>query len=309
MQYAPVAIYTYSRLEHFKKTVESLKCCHGASKTELFVVSDGAAVPEHQDQIDQLRKYASEIKGFKKLHLIFREKNYGATQSIIQAEREIVSTYGRIISLEDDNLLSVSFLDFINKGLDYYQDHPNIFSITGYCPEIKFPSEYSKKYWVCPWHIPWGYGTWKEKYLPFDIRVNEFEKIERNKVEIQRLKSYGLFAYDSIWLDWKKIALANDAKVCMYMFNRHFRTIAPIASLVRNIGHDGSGENAKKERYFDVEIGEYETVEDIYTNDVDIDLGVLRSYRNFMDRGLRGKLLKVLGVRRLYYILKYYRNK
>ena len=40
-QYAPIAVFTYARLDHTKKMIESLFCNEEAKMSDLFVFYDG----------------------------------------------------------------------------------------------------------------------------------------------------------------------------------------------------------------------------------------------------------------------------
>lgn len=303
-KYAPIAIYTYTRFDFLKSAIRTLRDCPEASASDLFIVSDAANRKEDERFVSDIRDYVSDIKGFGSVNLIKRISNLGSFESITQAETQIISDYGKIIALEDDNLVSRNFLKFINSGLDFYENNDSVFSICGYSPDLTLPTDYNQDFWVAPWHIPWGYGFWKDKYLAFDNKKNLYEKIIKNKKEIKRLKSYGLFAYDSIYLDWKGISPVYDAKVNSHTFTHNMFSIAPTKSLVKNIGHDGSGENAKVGNYFDVEVDDVLKESYGFSNDVFINPQILYEYTNFMDKGVLGKLIKVLGFRRAFYFIK-----
>ncbi|EJK2411846.1 glycosyltransferase [Vibrio parahaemolyticus] len=300
---APIAVYTYNRIDTLEKTITSLKNCKESINSDLFIVSDAAYRKEDEELVNRIRDYARNIKGFSSVNLIARNKNLGAFESITKAETQIISDYGRIIGLEDDNIVSPQFLRFINEGLEFYKEHRNVFSICGYCPKLTFPSEYENSHWVSPWHIPWGYGFWKDKYLNFDNRKNLFGLIRKDKEKIKRLKSYGLFSYDSIYLDWKGVAPVFDAKVNAHTFYNDMVSIVPVRSLVNNIGHDGRGENAKPSKHFEVNITN--ELDFSFIDDTDIDMEILKLYTNFMDKGKANKLIKKAGIRRFYYIMKY----
>jgi len=64
---APVAVFTYSRVEHFIQTIESLRGNYLADQTILYVVSDGAKFDEHKINIEAIRNYTEELRGFERL--------------------------------------------------------------------------------------------------------------------------------------------------------------------------------------------------------------------------------------------------
>jgi hypothetical protein len=301
---APIVILTYRRLEHFRQCVKFLQAAQGASESDLFVVSDGPKANDHEPDIMKIREFASQIRGFKSLNLIFRDKNLGPAESMLSAERTILADYGRVISMEDDNLVAPAFLNFMNAALDFYECDEKVFSITGYRLPFVLPGGYSKDYWFCPWHIAWTYGTWKDKYLQFDLGRNEFGDIAHNREMVSRMKSLGLFLYDAVWLDWQNIRRTNDARLGVYMFIRGMVSVSPRHFLAKNIGFDGTGLNAKATKYFDVELCSEDISDFSFDRYTHLDADVTRKCVRFMDKNVVHRILKKVGLRRLYYRLK-----
>jgi hypothetical protein len=302
---APIVILTYTRLEHLRQCVDHLQAAGGASESDLFIVSDGPKTGDHVPAILKLRQFAIRIKGFKNLNLVFRDENLGPAESMLRAERSILADYGRVISLEDDNLVAPNFLIYMNAALDFYEDDEKVFSVTGYRQPFVLPRGYSKDYWFCPWHISWTYGTWKDKYLNFDINESEFGQIAGSREKSERMKSLGLFLYDAAWLDWRNIWRTNDARLGAYMFNRGMVSVAPRHFLVKNIGNDGTGVNAKSTTYFDVDLRDGAACHFGFEKYTQLDRDVMKQYVRFMDKGIISRILKRAGVRRLYYRLRH----
>ena len=55
----------------------------------------------------------------------------------------ILADHGKVISMEDDNVTSANYLDFINAGLKYFEDDEEVYSICGYCPLLLSPLQQS----------------------------------------------------------------------------------------------------------------------------------------------------------------------
>ena len=238
---APIVVYVYNRPEHFKKCIDALAANTLASESELYVVSDGAACIEHQVAVDQVREIALAAKGFLKVHLMFRETNWGVYKSATKADREVVEKHGRIICLEDDIVTAPTFLEFINAGLDYFEDDKRICSIAGYCHPIPFPADYTEQFWFSLVHIPWGFGTWKDRYNSLDPSWNPLPEIKKNWRVYGNMFRYCTWLLSLLEADARGRVVAGDARVAGQMLLRGQLTVAPKISRAKNIGFDGSG--------------------------------------------------------------------
>lgn len=241
---APIVIYTYNRIEHLKKTVNSLKKNYLAKESTLIIISDGCGREVDEESVFVIREYINSITGFKEVIAEFRERNYGAIGSILEAEKRLVNLYGRIISMEDDNVCSKNFLDFMNQALDYYDEDNTIFSISGYCPPVLKKSNEiinSSDYFINNWNLSWGYGIWKEKYNKLYGIENNFKMLQQNGV-ITKINSLGgRYIVDAIRRDIKYNSDFPDAWLCAKMTFLGYKSIVPSISKVNNIGSDGSG--------------------------------------------------------------------
>ncbi len=236
MKLAPIILFVYNRLEHTKKTVESLQKNPLAKESEFFVFSDG---PKNQsdDRVAETRKYIDTISGFKNITIIKRERNLGLSQSIISGVSEVINKHKKAIVLEDDLVVSKYFLDYMNKALEMYEKEDRVISIHGYIypTKEKLPDTFFIKGADC-----WGWATWERgwKLLETDGRkllsqleevggVNEFDFNGSYKFS-QMLKRQVLGQTDSWAIRWYASA-----------FLKNKLTLYPGHSLVQNIGLTG----------------------------------------------------------------------
>ena len=242
--YAPIVIYTYNRIEHLKRTVNSLKKNFLAKDSTLIIISDGCGRLADEQSIIDIRNYINSINGFKEVIAEFRESNYGAIKSILEAEMRLVNLYGKIISMEDDNVCSLNFLDFMNQALDYFKDDSTIFSISGYCPPVfKKSNEIitSSDYFINHWNLSWGYGIWREKYNKLYEFDNNYKLLQQNGVISKINRLGGRYIVDALRRDIKYNSDFPDAWLCAKMTYFGYSSIVPSISKVNNIGSDGSG--------------------------------------------------------------------
>lgn len=255
-KYAPIVVYTYNRLDHLKKTIAALKENHLAMESDLFIVSDAAKDNNAEQSVNKLRDFINSVDGFNSVNKIYREKNLGAFKSIMSAEKEVLSDYGKVISLEDDIVTSRNFLDFINAGLDFYQESDQTLTVAGYCHPIDISKNCEFDSWNSPWHCPWGYGTWRKKYDRIDLYKNPLSEISNNKELLKTLKRSGDFFLDTLYFDALGKISAADARICGQMLLHGLHTVMPTKSKVSNIGCDGSGVNSGITDRFDVALDE-----------------------------------------------------
>lgn len=171
--YAPIALFTYSRADHTRQAVESLLRNKEAAESDLYVFSDGPKNEDKKQAVKENREYIHNLKAandninknekhlFKSITIIERDKNWGLANSLIAGISEVINKYGRVIVVEDDLILSPYFLKFMNEALEKYKDNDRVGTISAYVPPIKekLPETFFLMYFQC-----WGWGTWKRAW-------------------------------------------------------------------------------------------------------------------------------------------------
>ena len=240
--YAPVLITVYNRPRHFKSCIESLEKNHGAKETSLFIAIDSPSREVDVKPNNDIVTIASNITGFKHVEIIKREKNLGARENIVQARTSIFSKYDSIIMSEDDNIFSPFFLNFINEGLRIYQDDEKVFAICGYNYDIGIPQGYDKDFYFAKAFSAWGYGTWRDKFQAVDWETKNFWSDFVNPLEVIRFnQQVGDHVFMHMLSSKMKKQIYGDTSICFHLYKRNIFCISPTISLVRNLGHDGSG--------------------------------------------------------------------
>ena len=237
----PVVLFVYHRLDHLRKTVEALQKNDLVDKTELIVYSDAPAKPEHQQGVEEVRAYLSKIKGFKNVNVIAQTQNQGLAKSIVSGVTEQINKYDRIIVLEDDLETSPYFLRFMNEALDLYKDDEKVMQVSGFT--FSMGEKLPESFFVA--HAPsWGWATWKRAWDHLSLDVDQhIKKIKENKLEYRFNVDDGTDFFSHLVAN--KNAVLNTWAVKWYasLFLNDGLCLYPQKSLVRNLGHDGSGEN------------------------------------------------------------------
>lgn len=251
MNLAPIVLFTYNRLWHTIQTVEALKKNELADQSDLFIFSDGPKNEEDEEKVKQVREYLRTIKGFKRITIIERDRNFGLANNIIDGVTRIVNEYGKIIVLEDDLITSPYFLKFMNEALEKYKDEEKVMHISGYMYPIRkggLPNVFFLKPTSC-----WGWATWKRAWQFFE-RNPEKQIKALNKKQIKDFNLNHAYNY------WEQVRLNYDGKIKTWaifwylsMYLKDGLSLHPRDSLVQNIGHDASGIHCGKSEYFKVE--------------------------------------------------------
>lgn len=239
MEYAPIVLFTYCRPLHTQQTVTALLENPEAKHTQLFIYSDAPKNAKVQAGVEATRCYIHSIKGFKSIHIIERERNWGLANSLIDGITTVVQQYGRVIVVEDDIVVSPHFLKYMNDGLDLYAHEEKVASIHAYIYPTgkKLPETFFIKGADC-----WGWATWKRAWDIFnpDGQALLDEIIER-KLERDFDFDYS-YPYVSMLRDQIEGKISSWAiRWNASAFLKDMYTLYPGQPLARQIGMDDKG--------------------------------------------------------------------
>jgi len=162
-QYAPIALFTFKRPDHTRKTLESLVGNPEFLDSPLFIYCDGARNDDEAEQVEETRQLIRDWPHPNKT-VIERKRNWGLANSIIDGVTSLCEQFGKVIIIEDDMVLSEYFLSYMNDGLNCYINDQQVISIHGYCYPIDgLPETFFLKGADC-----WGWATWKDRWTLFE---------------------------------------------------------------------------------------------------------------------------------------------
>ncbi|GHZ93427.1 hypothetical protein VCSRO177_2252 [Vibrio cholerae] len=241
MLYAPILITVYSRLDRLSNCIQSLLGNPEACDSILYIASDNYYSEDDRRVIDSIRFYCKSIIGFKDVILLERNKNLGSYNNLHDAIEHIINIHGKIIVLEDDNIVSPHFLKYMNDGLSLFEHDNSIYFVCSYM----FPNCHPKvKGDVFLWRSfsPWGFATWKSAWdkLIFSKSslYNNITLLDLLKIWLVDPQSLGI-----ILEDMSGIIKATDVRVCKNLVDLNGYSVFPIEPVSVNRGHDGNGEH------------------------------------------------------------------
>ncbi|WP_166424736.1 sugar transferase [Paraglaciecola sp. 20A4] len=237
---APIALFVHARLEHTKKTINSLKANSLAKESRIYIFCDSHRIGVSNDieAVDSVRNLISKVGGFHTVKVIYREYNYGLKRNIVEGLDYVLKKHDKVIVLEDDCEAAPNFLAFMNECLDYYADpSKNVWHISGWNPGLNFEDKPFPSYFMSCW----GWSTWRYRWreVCFEplILMENMSIAERYKFNLNG--SYPFYSH----LLGNYLGQNNTWAVFWYasIFNSHGHCINPPTSLITNLGMDGSG--------------------------------------------------------------------
>ena len=162
---SPIALFVYNRPEHTRQTITALQKNRLAKTSDLIVFSDGAKNSKDQEGVDEVRSFVQNIYGFRSVTVNLSERNKGLAKSIIDGVTDVANRYGRVIVLEDDLIVSSSFLDYMNGALEYYSENDQVMHVSGYWYPIESESLPETFFLRVP--SSWGWATWARAWRYF----------------------------------------------------------------------------------------------------------------------------------------------
>lgn len=249
---APILLFAYNRPRHLQHTVEALAHNPLAQESELFVFSDGARTEDDREDVELVRSYIHTIEGFKTVHRIERDRNYGLAANIIDGVTDIVNRYGRVIVLEDDLVTAPGFLQFMNDALDTYADEPRVGHIQAYdfTQNPRLPETFLIKFTGS-----WGWATWQRAWQHFNPDGQYlFNELHRRHLT-RRFDFNGKYGFTRMLR--RQVEGKNNSWAIRWNASLFLQDILSLnvgRSLVQNEGFDGSGTHCGADHLYEARL-------------------------------------------------------
>ncbi len=287
-KYAPIALFTYNRLDNLKKTIACLRRNSLSKETPIYVFSDGGRDEKSWLDVNKVRCWIKQnTQFFKSVTLIERSENFYLERNITEGISQVLSLDERIIVLEDDVLVSPYFLNYINDALEYYKDDKKVMHVSGFT-NLDVPQK-GDVYFTR--HMAgWGWATWKDRWMNHFIHFKtKSEALSQMTPQKISLIEYGgnfpcLKSLEKNPIPWDicwEIAIYKTDGLCL----------SPSQTLVRNCGIN-QGTHFKSMRLF----GHYEYDRDFISRRLDVRKSPVEADQE-VEEVLNPKALKDYGFR------------
>lgn len=250
MNYAPIVLFVYNRVDHFLKTYEALSKCEEAKYSDLFIFSDGAKNEKNTEKVLEVRETlhnAEKGHNFNSLTIVESRENRGLANSIISGVSQVISQYGTAIVVEDDCVASPYFLRYMNNALDYYKNIQSIGSVAGYTPIFDFPEDYKDDVFITYRSCSWGWATWKDRWETVDWTESVIKPYYKNIALIRKLNSCGNDRFLRLYRQTKGNSSSWSVRFGANLVLKNQYTVYPRYSYISNIGCDETGIHSKSE--------------------------------------------------------------
>ena len=167
---APIALFTHANPDRVAATIDSLRACDEARLSVLTVFCDGAGSPAEAQDVARVREIVAAVDGFRDVVVVECPEYVGRSRLLAEGVSKVVSEHDSVIVVEDDLVVSPSFLRFVNDGLDAYADEESVVSICGYSYRIRptMPETY-----FLPGAHCWGWATWRRGWNLYRNNADE----------------------------------------------------------------------------------------------------------------------------------------
>ncbi len=248
-QPAPILLFVFNRPVHTQRTLDALKANTLASDSTLYIYADAPRNENDEAAVNEVRAIIDHLEGFREIHIIKRNENYGLARNIIDGVTSVVNRYGRVIVLEDDLITAPYFLQFMNDALEVYKDEPRVGHIQG-CDFTQDPS--LPDTFLIKFTGSWGWATWQRAWQYF----NPDGQALLEELKKRRLNHSFDFngAYPFTRMLQRQVEGKNNSWAIRWNVSLFLNDILSLnvgRSLVRNEGFDGSGTHCGGDKLYD----------------------------------------------------------
>lgn len=284
----PIIIFAYNRPAHLQRLIDSLHQNPECTDTDLYVYADGAKT-DGDANVDAVRDVINKIERFKSVTPIFRDKNIGLANNIIDGVTSTINQHGAAIVLEDDLVVTPHFIKYMQAALNHYKD-TNAFSIAGYTPPVDIPNDYQYDTYAMMRNCSWGWATWQDRWNKVDWDVKDFAEFFADDNAVNNFNAAGNDLSTMLLKQQKGQIGSWSIRFCYASFRLQMPTIYPVKSFVINGGADGSGSNVgNTSKYQTITM---DTLNEIrFCDDLLPHPEILKSFRKTYDTSLQRRII------------------
>lgn len=236
---APIAIFVFNRPMHTGRMLAGLMTNPEFLDSPLFIFSDGARNVAEQVLVDSVRKLVADFPHPDKT-IVVAPVNQGLAQSITQGVTRLCAEFGRVIVVEDDLVVSASFLDFMNTALTRYANTPRVMQISGHMFPVDLSADTDAVF--MPVTTSWGWATWQRAW----VHMKQDPHLALEKLASRRWRHrFDLGgSFPNARMLAERLAGKNNSWAIWWYFQVFMHngiSLFPGKSQVNNEGFDGSG--------------------------------------------------------------------
>jgi hypothetical protein len=233
-----VLFLIFNRPDTTKQVFDAIR---QAKPPRLYVASDGARVSRDGEAalVSHVRQIATAVDWPCEVKTLYREKNLGCKMAVSSGIDWFFENEEQGIILEDDCLPNNDFFMFCEEMLDRYKNVRDIGMVSGFNP--LGPSVISNEYFASRNSSIWGWATWRDRWASYDVDMAEWDNQEIKR-KIRKSLSFKNYLYYRRCFDLIKRQSLNtwDYQWTFCLISKNYKTIKPLANLIKNIGTEGT---------------------------------------------------------------------
>lgn len=238
----PVVMFAYNRADLLRETLENLSRCHEIDGRDVFIFVDGPKdVPGAKDRQDGVVEVINDFQRDRlpALKATVRPENVGCGKNIQGGISEVLASHParRVIVVEDDILVSRTFLKFMDEALEYYEDERRVFSINGhFTPLMYVPHGFAYDIFFSPRNGSWGWATWADRWQKVDFSLSDWPQFKAESDNLAILRAAGNDLEGMIERQFCGEMHTWDVQVSYHMVKNRLFSVNPVFSLTKNVG-------------------------------------------------------------------------
>ena len=236
---APVIMFGFNRPDVQELSMKCFANCYGARERDLYVFIDGPRNSNDEILSKQILKMLRSFKetGFQRMKIVMREHNLGCRENIVQGISEVISKYGRAIMIEDDILVSRTFLQFMDEALDTFLTDQRIWCINGFQKFFfKIPKNYAHDLYYSFLNCAWGWATWKDRWNAVDFDMSDWLDFKKDPENLEKLDKACYFLRSMLDAQYSGTLRTWDVQCMYHMVKNGLYAIEPRYQVSKNIG-------------------------------------------------------------------------
>ncbi len=244
MPAAPVVIFTYKRPRHTGMLLDSLRANRGVEDCDIYAFSDGPRAAQDEAAVEATRGVLRHAR-LSRLSVIERERNLGLAGNVIDGVTRICAEHGRVIVLEDDLVLSSTYLEYMNTALERYADDERVYHVSGYMFPVRVKAE-DDAVFLPMTTCSGGWATWARAWRAFDSEAGGYAALRADRGLRRKFDLGGAYNFFDM-LERQRAGKIDSWAIRWYLsvFMRDGLALFPARSLAQNIGFGDAATNTQ----------------------------------------------------------------
>lgn len=230
-------IIAYNRPFHLNKILNEMIGLV-SKDLPLFISIDGPKKKSDIHLVKKCEEVCKEFSNFIGFEYFKNSTNLGLRKNVIGSINKVFENYNSIIVLEDDLSISQVGIYWAKKALNKYKNIKEVNHINLWTPpNVVSKTDYFTRYMNC-----WGWATWKDRWVDFnlideiknDIPDNLKKDFNWNGSNLEQLRQNSLGLNKTWAVFWSK-----------HIFQKKGLCLNPQVSFVKNLGFDQFSTNTR----------------------------------------------------------------